>query len=244
MDQALKERIEELCLRAERKNIPLHTLFLDPAEQSLARGICRAAGAKYAFEGGYEEAERRMLFLLPDYLEDPPVEEALAALELKYAPQNRLTHRDILGALMAQQVKRSCIGDILVGEGVSYAFVFAGIAGALNLEKAGRANLSLRVIPAAEAVLPRQQAKEVRFNVPSTRLDCILAGLFSLPRSRAAEFIAAGAVSVNFFCVQDKGKEIHEGDVISLKGKGRAKMVGIDGVSKKGRLFILGEVSL
>lgn len=40
-----------------------------------------------------------------------------------YRKEDKLTHRDFLGSFMAQGVERPVWGDILVGEGLSVAFL-------------------------------------------------------------------------------------------------------------------------
>ena len=61
-----KDRIEDLCFRAERTGRVQSTMFLDGREQALAQGVCNHLGARCAFSGGWPEAERRCLFVLPD----------------------------------------------------------------------------------------------------------------------------------------------------------------------------------
>ena len=69
---------------------------------------------EYMFFGGCENSERRVLGLFfdsPDQNEFP-----VDALEFKYRPCYKLTHRDFLGALMSLGIEREAVGDILGGE--------------------------------------------------------------------------------------------------------------------------------
>ena len=86
--------------------------------------------------------------------------------------------------------------------------------------------------------------KEKRFSVQSMRLDAVLAGLFDLSRSEAARQIRAGLVTVNYLDCQKCDLPVSEGDILALRGKGKAKVTGTGGESRKGRLFVYGEVLL
>ena len=89
---------------------------------------------------------------------------------------------------------------------------------------------------------PERQVKEKLFSVQSPRLDAVVAGLFSLSRSEAARQIASGAVSVNYRECLKPDLDVREGDVISLRGKGKGRVAEMGGTSRKGRMFLSGEV--
>ena len=59
-ENMLKKRFIELSERAFSKNIYTFTEFLSPAEQALLKSCIK--GAPYHFDGGYENAERRLRF--------------------------------------------------------------------------------------------------------------------------------------------------------------------------------------
>ena len=238
-------RIEDLLDQCEARCAPVHTFFLDPAQQAEAQAALNRLGAHGIFHGGYEEAERRMLFFLPDWMETPPLDEAMSLLILNHRGRDALTHRDFLGALMNQGVRRECIGDILVFPGEAQVLLARTVAGSVAscLTQAGRHPLTSRLAGLSELRPPERTVREICVNIPSTRLDCLVSALFALPRTQAAALIASGSVSVDFLCVTDKGRQVPEGSVLSVRGKGRAKLLGVQGVSRKGRLFVSAEVS-
>jgi RNA-binding protein YlmH len=61
---------------------------------------------------------------------------------------------------------------------------------------------------------------------------------FGLSRAKAAELITAGRVSVNHQLCEQPAKELGEGSLLSVRGMGRAKLLEVGSVSKKGRIFI------
>jgi len=70
------------------------------------------------------------------------------------------------------------------------------------------------------------------------RLDAVLCAAFGLSRGRASELIAAGRASLNHLPCLQPSKELDEGALLSVRGLGRAKLLEVGGVSKKGRLFV------
>ena len=76
----------------------------------------------------------------------------------------------------------------------------------------------------------------------SPRLDAVVGGLFDLSRTEAARQIAAGTVSVNYEVSLKTDTAIREGDILSLRGKGKGKITGFGGNSRKGRIFVTAEI--
>ena len=84
--------------------------------------------------------------------------------------------------------------------------------------------------------------KQVSFTVKSMRLDAVAAGMFGLSRSSAADFIVAGDVSLNYSQCMKADAAVKEGDIISLRGKGKGAVGAGGGMSRKGRLFVNAEI--
>ena len=73
-DRLLLARVLDKQEQMERRNIPASTGFLSPREQMMAVNLLNAAGIRegYVLDGGYEEAERKVLTFLPDWAEEDP----------------------------------------------------------------------------------------------------------------------------------------------------------------------------
>ena len=138
LDRAAKSAEERVLLghildkydQCRQRNLPTNTAFLSPAEAQGARDLLRAAAIHegFALLGGYEGAERRMLFFLPDWQEEVDAPDAMAFLRAAWHESEHPTHRDLLGSLMALGVERETLGDILVSEGSADLIVSAGVA--------------------------------------------------------------------------------------------------------------------
>ena len=114
----------------------------------------------------------------------------------------------------------------------------------LSLDKVGRYTVRARSLPLSEVPAPERRVKEKRFSVQSLRLDAVVGGLFDLSRTEAARQIAAGMVSINYEVSEKTDSPVREGDILSLRGKGKGKITGTGGESRKGRLFVYGEIYL
>ena len=91
-------------------------------------------------------------------------------------------------------------------------------------------------------VPPEEARRETHtFTVASLRLDAVTGGLFRLSRTAAAEQIRLGLVQLNYEPCLRVDAEIREGDVISLRGKGKGTVTEIGGKSRKDRLFVTAE---
>lgn len=246
LDRAAKSAEERVLLghildkydQCRQRNLPTNTAFLSPAEAQGARDLLRAAAIHegFALLGGYEGAERRMLFFLPDWQEEADASDAMAFLRAAWHESEHPTHRDLLGSLMALGVERETLGDILVSEGSADLIVSAGVAQYLldNWTGAGRTALRLTAIGADALRVPEQKVKEIRDTVATLRLDAVTAAGFSVSRGKAAELIAAGRVQKNYREVTKGDASVAQGDVISARGLGKFEVAEVGGLSKKG----------
>ena len=72
--------------------------------------------------------------------------------------------------------------------------------------------------------------------VDSKRIDAIIAKTYKISRNISVNLFASGKVYVNGKLCTSNSKLIKEGDIISVRGKGRIKYMGNESVNKKGRL--------
>lgn len=242
-DRLLLAKVWDKIQSAMRQNVPGATCFLSPRELEMTRYLFGDIEGLYRF-GGYEEAERRMLVYLPEYLSENYLEDndsPLACLSASFYKADTLNHRDILGALMGCGIARESIGDILVGVGNCDFFVTSEIAPYLlqNFTSAGRTKLHLEQIPVRKVSVPQQQVQEIRDTLASLRLDSIISSGFRMGRSAAVQYIHAGKVSIDGLPCEKADKQVYEGAKISLRGFGKIKLHSVNGQTKKGRISVM-----
>ena len=240
----LLRRAADLAGRCEKTGSVTHTAFLTPAEAFELENWARRERRRVLLHGGGPDSERRAAFFLPDWLEEDFFEPAdyLRAIRLT-AYFGTPGHRDYMGALLGMGIGREWLGDIQVKDDHAWVVCMPGVEKhLLSIDKVGRTTVRAEAIALSELPAPERQVKQKRFSVQSPRLDAVVGGLFSLSRSEAARQIEAGLVSVNYHESLKCDLDVREGDVISLRGKGKGRITELGGTSRKGRLFITGEV--
>lgn len=242
MESELIRRGEDLRERCERTASVTHTAFLTPAEQyELQAWAKRTADCRMIFRGGVEGAERNMAFFLPFYLEEDKLDEADYIRCVKVtAAFGQPGHRDYMGAALGLGIKREWIGDILVTENVAHILCRSSVAEHLlaSLDKVGRWGVKTKEAALGEVPVPKREMKESTFSVKSLRIDAVAAGMFNLSRTSAAEAIGAGLVSLNYGECLKPDAAVAEGDIISLRGRGKGTVLEIGGKSRKDRIFV------
>ena len=247
-DTELLKRAEDLRHRCSKTWEMTNTAFLTPAERMLlSRQLRPDDQILMMFYGGYEDCERSVAFFLPEYGTDgdtipDPVRHAIRAVRFR-AYFGEPGHRDYLGALLASGIARDRLGDILVQGSEAVVFCLPGILHhLLTVDRIGRVSVRAEELPVDEVIVPKRERKEKTISVMSMRLDAVAAGIFNLSRTSCAKLIAEGNLSFNYSVCMKVDTPVHEGDVISIRGHGKAVVGALGGSSRKGRQFVHAEI--
>ena len=237
-DQRMESaRFADLVRRAARGVRPVFSAFLTPDARARLAALARREGLESGDFGAAADAERAVVGLWQPGCapEEAPIAVVSIAWDGRYAaPQ----HRDVLGACLGLGLQRETLGDIRLEGDCAYVAATPAIADYLieNLHEVGRAKVSLSrydgELPAAES------GRSEVVNVPSLRLDAVLAQTLHLSRARAQALIRGGAVQKNWQITDRTDAEIAQGDVLSIRGSGRIRVHSVQGESRKGRLFL------
>ncbi|MBR1529064.1 MAG: RNA-binding protein [Oscillospiraceae bacterium] len=222
---------------AERSTWQSFTGFLDQRQYLLAKTVLSAGS--YRFFGGWPEAERGILCIHAGYAEPEDSDFPITCLTFTFRESDKLTHRDMLGSLMAQQIQRSLIGDILVSDGKIQCFVTGAAAEiGMQITKIGRTGVKVTdTLPFDENF--HQEKKEISGTVSSPRLDAVLKVALPLSREACTELIARQLVMLNYQEVTENSRLLKAGDVFSVRGYGKFRLQSISMPTKKNRLHIV-----
>ena len=233
------KRIRELANLSYRRDIVTFSDFLNLNEQNLVKGqAARIPGVVMEFFGGYPQAERQMTAFHPGALsfswEYPIRCVKITPKAVKFS--ETLNHRDYLGAILNLGVDRAVIGDILVQEHAAWVFCEEKLAGFLceELCHIRHTTVIAEMVDDPEE-FPKPKLEPVSGTCASVRLDALIALAFQASRSSMTPLIEGGQVFVNGKLVTSNGYEPKEGDIISVRGKGRFRFEGVSGRTKKGR---------
>lgn len=238
----LLARALDLAEAASRFHQPQFTDFYDPYHTGLIIStLDRLSAVQVGSDGGFPGAERQRVVICPDYLAPEEVDRGLGFIAVEGSfRQKRPSHRDYLGSLLGLGLKRGKLGDILVNEKGAQVVVAAEVSGYIlsNLLKVSRWEVAVREIGRDELTLPEKEVKEINTTVASLRLDSVAASGFGISRTRMAGEIAAEKVHLNWKTCPDPARTVSQGDVISIKGRGRVEVSEVKGISRGGRIFV------
>ena len=242
-DDELLARLLDKADIHERSGLMQHSRFLSERDRLCCEPVLRALDLEAVFWGGYSEADRTVLILPAQWQDAESVKRGgaspVAVLRAAFRKEERLSHRDFLGALMGLGIERDLVGDIIPREGSCDIVLLREIVPYVlqNLTSAGRASLTLSEIPEAEA--REAEFRLLRDTVASLRLDAVVGCGFGLAREKAASAIRAGKVAVNGLECLKPDKSAEAGDRISLRGLGKMELSEVGGLSRKGRTQIV-----
>lgn len=239
MEESLKS-LENAAKLAGEKGLVRFSRFLDPAQAVQAAQMAREYGAGISLFGGYDGAERVIACFYPP---DEQIEKSqfpIICLHSRYSAKFcSISHRDILGSFMSLGLTRSCLGDIIIVGADIYLFAHDQTADfiAQSMVSAGKTPLHLSVL---NPVPPMPEPEGTRFSavVSSLRLDGVIAAAYRLSRSESAEMIRAGLVKVDHMACDRVDRQVEENTLFSIRGKGRIRLVSVDGMTRKQRIGI------
>lgn len=242
----LEKRILELAMRASNTSLFTFTDFFGLMEQDVFRSTLPKLprGVKYTVSGGVEGTERVMVRFGDE--EDLGYEVPFPIVMLCITPKapkfaEKLTHRDVLGALMHLGMEREMLGDIVIRDEGKEIFVFVHekIAPFIEGELTTIRNTQVLVKETAEG--PEGElfrTEDIVVKAMSERLDGIVAKVFSLSREEASSYFARSLVFVEGRCIASASYVPKSGERVSVRGLGRFIYDGYVSDTKKGKMNI------
>ncbi|MCL1914245.1 MAG: YlmH/Sll1252 family protein [Eubacteriaceae bacterium] len=234
----LSNILEESSSIAVRDNKQVFLDFYEPSSQMVVeREIARYPESDCAFFGGHEYSQRKMLCIFPKGFEPEGSDYPLGCLHISGAPQAE--HRDILGSLMALGIEREKTGDMdTIGGGTIQVFVSEPLPAfvAQNLEAVGANKVAVSLINLEDVVPSEPKLAEMEAVIASMRIDNIIHAAWRIPRAEAAAFVKADKVKINHASVTKPSVNVKEGDIVSVRSKGRLVVGAILATTKKGNI--------
>ena len=233
------KRVQELANLSYQRDIVTFSDFLNLNEQNMVSSL-KQQFPQVVMEtfGGYVNAERQMVAFHPDALAftwEYPIDcLKIEPKAIKFS--ENLSHRDYMGALLNLGVDRSVIGDIIVQEKAAWFFCQSKMTEFFleNLCRVRHTNILITKVNDPEE-FPHPNLESINGTCASVRLDSLIALAFKASRSSMVSYIESGQVFVNGKLITSNGYEPKEGDIVSVRGKGRFIFDGVSHQTKKGR---------
>ena len=227
------------------KNKITYTDFLNEKEQHVIEKNVRLENA--FFYGVNENADRKILVFYPEKLTEELARKSLKSvligirITLKNDQIGAYEHKNYLSALIKIGIDRGKIGDILVDEygadiiafDMNKEFIKQSLSELTRFRKA-----DIEVIPIDDIKQKIDRFEESTIIVASMRIDNIVAELAGCSRSNADEYIGDERVLVNYETVLKSSKSVDEGDIVTIRGKGKFRIDGLVRSTKNNRFVI------
>ncbi len=231
----LLARIEDLYDQAIFQNRNVATPFLDETQLMF---IEKRFSNKINMQRvpSYPLARRaRIAFLCTDFEENDFVVCLVAKVSKKFV---QLTHRDLLGSLMALKIDRNQFGDMFVQDDKIVVYCTKHIASVVieQCTQIHKTNVHFEV--SDQHYEPEQIYERFTINIASFRLDNIVSSLVPCSRQHAQDMITEGLVKVNHEIIEESTKLCHNRDTISITKVGRFEIASDGNLTRKGRFVV------
>ena len=236
-DNLIKNKLFDMANKAYSRGIPLNSHFLNLHEQEIFNIHKKSLEFSHPILfGGHELCERKCVFFNDEHFWN--------LVCLKISPQNekyaeKLHHKDFLGAIMNLGVDNSMIGDLFVLDNVGYLFCLKSISDFFvqNLLSVKRTKVFVEIVNVSE-VLVFKKFKTLVFYVESSRIDLIVSRMYHLSRSEGQVLAKSGDVFVNDVACKNQSLELKEGDIVSVRHKGKFRVDKIEKVDFKNKVVL------
>lgn len=215
--------------------------FLDGAELAVIDDeFLFPFGFNTVIFGGFDDAEKKMIGVFPDWQEPDISEFPIKCLKIESGYTKKLSHRDYLGTIMSLGITVSKIGDIVVSGNSAYVFVHDDIAEYVlkNVHKIGNQGVSVSVIDDMSSVKIERQYLTIDTVCASERLDALVGAAANISRSESAKLIEGGKVKLNHREISKTSVSVNEGDLLSVRGFGRFLVYKFGNETRKKRLHV------
>lgn len=229
--------VRELLRRTAYKG-PQFTFYLDERQVQVALAALTGKTAASRMYGGFPEAERCVLGLADDIRLLTNEKFPITPVSITASKNNTLSHRDVLGALMALNFERKLIGDILTKERQAVVFLSAHIAQTVVRELTCVGNFRVDCEEGLTFELPKPTLDPFHKIAGSLRIDSIVAAMVSVSRSKAQRMIQDKKVFCNARQAEDPTLRIAAGDKISVRGIGKFLFWETGSQTKSGKYHI------
>lgn len=236
-DDIFIKKIYDVVRLSEKYHCPKFSKFLDETEQAIIKSEEILEGITF---GGYEGAERKLFGVFPDWQEPSKKDFPIAALKITKKYEKELNHRHYLGTILSLGIERNKIGDILPDDAGATVFVLEDIAEFIkeNITKIAGCGVDIDVCDTMSIKVPEKRFELIDIVAASMRLDACLGAILKISRKDAKNLALSGNVSINHLEAKSEDVKLSVGDLLSIRGFGRAEILEIGNKTRSDRIHI------
>lgn len=235
------KKIEDMVKKSRNSNIILFTNFLNILEISEIKSK-NFKDINLEFYGGLDTSERKILKISP-IIEPYYINYPISILKIKTKPIH--SHRDYLGSILNLGISRELIGDIVfdVNDNV-YVYVVEYISEYIQHNLLKVKNTPVSIEEYNGIIIPKTNLNYKFILSSSLRIDSIISKFINKNREYTSDLINQNMIFLNGQLIKKQTKLINTGDLITIRKKGRLKILKIEEITtKKNKFKIEGELT-
>lgn len=249
-DKLLVSKLFDKIEFTSKRNSVEYTDFLDMRQRQLLEKVMREIKFEnYVSYGAYETAERTVMFIYPEKLEEVfkngnfEFDTILEIIRIKLPNELKgmYSHRDYLGGIIKIGIRREKVGDIITRKDgadlivlkESAKYILEGLKALTRFSKAEFETLKIE-----ELNIQAPSTEIINIIIPSMRIDSVVSESIRTSRAKASQIIKEEKVFINHELVTKSSKEVKIDDLITVRGKGRFKVSKILNSTKRGNLVV------
>ena len=148
----------------------------------------------------------------------------------------------MVSPMMAQQIKREMLGDIIISDGEANIYALERIEKVISTQIDKIGGVGVTVTKGIEKPIEvLQKFKSIGGTLASLRLDAAVSLVTGLSREKASFLISSKLVFLNYLEKTVGTAKLNEGDILTVRGYGKYKLSKIGNETRKGRINVIFE---
>lgn len=191
-------------------------------------------------KGLSESSEKKVICIAPNSFE--MFEENFPVKYFKINGKNKfkkLEHKDFLGTIMNLGIKRELMGDLIVRDSICYGIIKEELLELIKGKVEFIGKIPVKIEEIEELKIPENEFKESIEILASLRLDALVSEIIKKSRSEAIKLLESGEVFLNYEIEKKNSKVISEGDILTIRKKGKFIIGKVLDETKKGKIKLL-----
>ncbi|MDF9866830.1 RNA-binding protein YlmH [Bacilli bacterium PM5-3] len=220
--ESLIIRVENAISEVLRSNSFKILFFVSKKEEQIIREcLNHFSGVNCDFISKIINSDYKMALFVSDDIISNEI-DTTTLYKIKFNNKfNTVDHRDVLGSLMALNISRNLIGDIVIDNNYIYFEIVSSLNKYLKENLLKIKNINVNLEESSSEITKHQNFSYFQGIVKSFRLDNIVKLITKQSSNQVRDYILSGNVKVNQIETTNFSKSCLDNDVISLKGYGR-----------------------
>ena len=248
-EKLILAKLNDKIRLCKTRNRIVNTEFLNMYQESvIKKELTKIKEENYIINGGYEEAESKVLIIYPEKLSKEIAEQSFhkiikaIKIVLPNEQKGRYQHKDYLGTIMQFGLERERVGDIIVYADKAYVIVMEENAEYIKdslLTTSKFKKSKIEIIDINEIEVKEKEFEEIKITINSPRLDNFVSEITKTSRNETSKLIESEQVYVNCQIETRQSKTIEPGDILAIRRSGKFIVYEFKNINRKGKQIVI-----